>query len=116
MLFNFSITIFNALRCLCWSSKLFDKSFVQAEDFNAGSTALVQEEGTKTQYLINKNGEKASADYEEITPYGYSSNTNLEYYVVKKDGKYGLINLLGKELIVPKSTEIALYNCFIRKW
>lgn len=90
--------------------KLFDKSFVQAEDFNAGSTALVQEEGTKTQYLINKNGEKASADYEEITPYGYSSSTNLEYYVVKKDGKYGLINLIGKELIIPKSTEIALYK------
>ena len=90
--------------------KLFNKSFVQAEDFNAGSTALVQEEGIKTQYLINKNGEKASADYEEITPYGYSSSTNLEYYVVKKDGKYGLINLIGKELIIPKSKEIALYK------
>ena len=68
----------------------FGKSFKKAEAFDKNNLAEVSDDGTNY-YLIDTTGNKVSQDYTQI----YSTG---DYYGVKNNGLYGLIDNKGKEI------------------
>lgn len=84
-------------------SLLFEKWMTvdKISPFESGAAVIAA--GGK-EYLIDKSGNKISADYDLILP------PRENAYVVKSNGKYGIINNLGKEIVAPTYNLICPFN------
>ena len=81
--------------------RVFDKSFKNASAFDENGLARVTEDGNNY-YLMNKKGKAVSDKYENITIDG-------KYYRVKnKNGKYGILDEDGEEIIKPSYENVSI--------
>ena len=74
--------------------KVFDKSFVRAENYDYNGNAKVSEDNINY-YLIDSKGKQISKLYNDINTVAILHG----YYVVTKDNLKGLINSKGEEVI-----------------
>ena len=81
--------------------KVIKDSFKIAYPFDVNGLAKVSEDG-KDKYLINTKGKKVSSEYSDI------KNEDKYYITTDKNGKKGIINDNGKEIISPKYESIVI--------
>lgn len=85
--------------------KVFDKTFVMAENYDFNGNAKVSEDDVNY-YLMNSEGEQVSSLYDDINTVAILNG----YYTVTKNNLKGIIDKTGKEVIEPAYRDINTYN------